>query len=497
MFASDICILGAGPAGCALAVRMAELGHRVCLIERATFPRAHLGESLTPGVLPLLNVLGVREAVEAAGFSRVDAVRVEWGQGPQWRRDPRREGLLVDRGHFDALLLDCAKALGVRVLQPAVLRERRWDADGWHLRIQSNEGSIELNAKFLADACGRAAVLPGRRRHTGGRTLALYAYWRGRRLPLEPRIEAGDDAWYWGVPLPDGSYNTLIFVDFDHFRSAPHVAVTERFRELISRSRIMAGCHDAQAGPVRACDATPYVDENSVTACSIKVGDAALAIDPLSSSGVQKALQNALAGAVVVNTLLRRPDSWEAALRFFRDSLHTASSSHCRWAAALYQEVAQRGGGPFWRERAVGAVSSPGRAQSTMPVHRQLNSDAVFHVSPQLEFVDQPCIDGQFVTVKTALRHPSLDGPMAFLGGWEIGPLVKQLPGGLTPVQIARSWASQVPLDTGLALVSWLVDHDILVPAVFATQDSATLYQAQSGGHEELLESAVSSHAAG
>src|SRR5438445_8236316 len=103
MLVSDICIIGAGPAGSTLAARMAEFGHRVCLIERATFPRAHLGESLSPGVLPLLEVIGARDAVEAAGFFRVREVRMQWDQGPQWRRDPRREGLLVDRGRFDAL----------------------------------------------------------------------------------------------------------------------------------------------------------------------------------------------------------------------------------------------------------------------------------------------------------------------------------------------------------------------------------------------------------
>lgn len=473
MFVSDICVVGAGPAGSALAARMAALGHRVCLVERATFPRPHLGESLTPGVLPLLEVLGAREAVEAAGFSRVDVVRVQWGQGLQWRRDPRREGLLVDRGRFDALLLDHARGLGVHVLQPAILCERRWDGDRWHLRIQTNEGSVELKTRFLADACGRTAILPGRRRRTGCRTLALYAYWRGGHRPVEPRIEAGADAWYWGVPLPDESYNTLVFVDFEHFRGRPCVSVGARFHELIARSGLMAECHEAQAGRVLVTDATPYVDENCVTSCSIKVGDAALAIDPLSSSGVQKAIQNALAGAVVVNTLLRKPDSSTAAFRFFRDSVNNASNSHCRWATEHYLQVAQRGGGPFWQKRAAGAVSSSPPAQSSTSLSRQHISQAIVNVSPQLEFVDLPCIEGEFVTIKTALRHPSLDRPVAFLGGWEMAPLLKEVDRSLSAVQVARSWSNRIPLEAGLALISWLIDRGILVQEAFANRDKA------------------------
>lgn len=464
MFVSDICIVGAGPAGSTLAARMAEFGHRVCLIDRARFPRAHLGESLSPGVLPLLEIISARESVEAAGFLRVRDVRVQWEQGLRWRRDPRREGLLVDRGRFDALLLNRAKELGVHVLQPAIVRETRWDGDEWHLRIQTDAGVVESRTAFLADASGRTAALPARRRRTACRTLALYAYWRGRHLPAEPRIEAGSDAWYWGVPLPDGSYNTLAFVDFENFRSGPRLSLAARFHALIARSGLMEGCEDTRlAGLVQAVDATPYVDETCVTSCSIKVGDAALALDALSSSGVQKAIQNALAGAVVVNTLLHKPDSSAAATSFFRESVNTASNSHCRWAAEHYSQVAQHGGGSFWQDRAIQPASADRPTAPPMTLDQSLCPDAVVQVSPRLEFADLPCIEGQFVTIKTSLCHPNLDSPMAFLGGREIAPLLKHLRGGLTPVQVARSWANHVPLQSGLALVSWLIGRGILV----------------------------------
>jgi flavin-dependent dehydrogenase len=476
MFGSDICIIGAGPAGSTLAARMAEFGHRVCLIERATFPRAHLGESLSPGVLPLLEIIGARESVEAAGFLRVRDVRVQWDQGLRWRRDPRQEGLLVDRGRFDALLLDRAKGLGVHILQPAIVRERRWDGDEWHLRIQTDAGMVELRTRFLADASGRAAALPARRRRTACRTLALYAYWRGNRLPAEPRIEAGSDAWYWGVPLPDGSYNTLAFVDFENFRSGPSSSGAARFHELVARSGLMEGCQDAGlASSIQAADATPYVDETCVTSCSIKVGEAALALDALSSSGVQKAIQNALAGAVVVNTLLRKPDSSVAAIRFFQECVDTASNSHCRWAAEHYRRVAKQGAGAFWQDRAAASMERP--TPPPMTLHQNLLSGAVVHLSAELEFVDLPCIEDKLVTIKTALRHPNLQAPVAFLDGWEMAPLLKQLRGGLMPVEVARSWSSQVPLQSGLALVSWLIGRGILVQEGVPIRAAAKLHE--------------------
>jgi len=461
---ADVCIIGAGPAGSTLAARLATLGHDVCMVERSAFPRSHLGESLTPGVWPLLGMIGARERVEAAGFRRMRNVMVKWDQDLRERQDFGQQGLLVDRGRFDELLLERARALGVRILQPAAVRERRCDKGGWSVHIEARGRTVDLRVAFLADASGRSAGLPARsRRRTGPRTLALYAYWRGHNLPDQPRIEAGTEAWYWGVPLPDGTYNTLVFVDVEHFRGGRPAHLARRFHELIDRSELMAGCRDARlAGRVLAVDATPYIDEQCVTPLSVKVGEAALTLDPLSSSGVQKAMQTALAGAVVVNTLLRKSESSDAALRFYRENLAAASERHRRWAAAHYGVVAMRSGGKFWQDRAAGAQSHPQPASPGAPGEYPL-SEALVELSPQLEFVDLPCIDGEFVAVKPALRHPGLDSPVAYLGNWELAPLLRQLPAGMTPLEIARSWSSRIPLSAGLAIAGWLLGKGILV----------------------------------
>jgi len=108
---SCIAVIGAGPAGCVFAARMAQLGYEVTLVERLAFPRRRLGESLSAGVLPLLETIGARGAVETAGFSRVHVVRTAWVEDEVERRDPDGRGLLVDRGQFDALLLERARAL--------------------------------------------------------------------------------------------------------------------------------------------------------------------------------------------------------------------------------------------------------------------------------------------------------------------------------------------------------------------------------------------------
>jgi flavin-dependent dehydrogenase len=458
-----ICVIGAGPAGSVFSSRMAQLGHDVVLIERATFPRSHLGECLSPGVLPLLEMIGAREAVESAGFRRVRHVLMKWDRDIQERHDSTEQGLLVDRGHFDALLLARARALGVRVLQPASVLERRRDEAGWSLRVDTGGGTLDLRTDFLADASGRSGAVRGRRQSTGRRTFALYAYWRGRSLPAQPRIDAGAGEWSWGVPLPDGRYNTLVFVDADRLRARAASSIAGAFRELIEGSCIMTGSREARLdGPVLATDATPYLDEDSVSPAGIKVGDAACAIDPLSSSGVQKAVQTALAGAIVANTLLRRPGARDAATAFYRDSLRLASERHRGWAAEHYAAVAASRGGKFWDDRAVGPSRPAPRVQHVLDDRR--SPESRIELSPELEFVDMPCIDGDFVVTREALRHPALDAPLAYLGGLEVAPLLRHVRPGMTPLQIARSWSARIPLKSSLAIASWLLDRGILAP---------------------------------
>lgn len=461
----DVCVIGAGPAGTTLAARLAQLGHEVCLVERREFPRKHVGESLSPGVLPLLEMTGAREAVENSGFWPVRRVLVKWEGDFRERRDLGQSGLIVDRGRFDQILLGRARTLGVHVLQPATIRSRTRDSSGWKLRVETPSGIQELHATLLADAGGRSALRRVRRRWTGCRTVALHAYWSGGAVPRVPRIEAGTDAWYWGVPLPDGTYNTFVFVDLEYFRSRTSTSIAELFHGLIGRSELIAGFRNARlVSPVFAVDATPYIDDDSVSPSSIKVGEAALALDPLSSSGVQNAMQTALAGAVVVNTLLRKPESGHAAQLFYRNNLAEASERHTRWASGHYATAAAHRDAAFWKARAT--TAPPDLPAQSVFAGPEVNSagETPLELSPHISFVEQPCIDGDFVALKSVVCHPSLPHPVAYLGGSELAPLLRQLPAGLTRLEIGRYWSSQLPLDRGLAITAWLLGNNVLVP---------------------------------
>ncbi|MCB1635505.1 MAG: tryptophan 7-halogenase, partial [Xanthomonadales bacterium] len=117
----DVLIAGGGPAGCTAAILLARAGWRVALFEKARHPRFHIGESLLPMNLPILERLGVLEAVRDIGVYKAGADFPaddgQWNSFPFHRAlNPSHEhAFQVRRDEFDALLCEQARHAGVDV----------------------------------------------------------------------------------------------------------------------------------------------------------------------------------------------------------------------------------------------------------------------------------------------------------------------------------------------------------------------------------------------
>jgi 2-polyprenyl-6-methoxyphenol hydroxylase-like FAD-dependent oxidoreductase len=83
----DVLVIGGGSAGATAAALLAERGYRVTLLEKAHHPRFHIGESLLPTNLPLLEKLGVADAVKAIGMEKWGAEFVSPLHGANPRND--------------------------------------------------------------------------------------------------------------------------------------------------------------------------------------------------------------------------------------------------------------------------------------------------------------------------------------------------------------------------------------------------------------------------
>ena len=118
----DAIVIGGGPGGSTVATLLARRGCSVVLLERERFPRRHVGESLLPASMPVLEDLGVLDQVEAAGFPKKWGATMVWGADPEpWSwyfKETNRSyphAYQVWRPAFDEILLDNARAAGVDV----------------------------------------------------------------------------------------------------------------------------------------------------------------------------------------------------------------------------------------------------------------------------------------------------------------------------------------------------------------------------------------------
>jgi flavin-dependent dehydrogenase len=299
LFSADVIVLGAGPAGTATAIVCAEAGLRVVLIERRSFPRSAPGETLHPGVLPLLRRLGAEDDILAAGFLRHRGHFVRWdapqqfvpfgedGAGP-WL------GLQAWRPTFDALLLRRARRVGARILQPCRV-ERAIVEGGRVVGVETARGRIR--AAYVIDATGRSRWLVRQLRLAvrtrGPRLTAWYGYVRGECPARDdaPALVADEGGWTWTARVRPRLYQWTRLT----FRGGAPASdwLPPELRGLRP--------HGLRHG----ADVTWRLVGPLAGPGYFVVGDAAAVLDPASSHGVLRALMSGMLAAQAVVQALR------------------------------------------------------------------------------------------------------------------------------------------------------------------------------------------------
>src|SRR5215217_1191764 len=366
----DALVIGGGPGGSTTATMLARKGYRVLLLERERFPREHIGESLLPASMPILEELGVLPAIQAEGFLPKFGATMVWGRDPtawSWyfRETNRRypHAYQVWRPRFDQILLENARAHGVDVREGHNALEVLFEAGrATGVRYTAEAGEATVRAAIVVDASGQGALLGRRlelrRWDVAFQNLAVYGYFAGaRRLPPPDEtnifIESYPHGWFWGIPLHTGVMSVGAVVDRHTGQEGIRAEGALGFlRGQIAQAPAMATMlRDAElvSGPVVIKDWS-YVSDAVTGDGWILVGDAACFIDPLFSSGVHLALSAGVLGAAWVTTALKRPEMAAIAGRVYQE-LYYRQYDHFRAMARLFYASNQTVESYFWEAR--------------------------------------------------------------------------------------------------------------------------------------------------
>ncbi|MBM7061981.1 FAD-dependent monooxygenase [Pseudomonas sp. UL073] len=421
-----ILVLGAGPAGAAVALGLRRLGYEVCVVSE--WRRFAALEGVSQRVLDGLRHAGLTRALASAAAP--SPRRVDWNGASQ----VLNQEFLLDRPRFDAALRDDLRAAGVELIEARV-RQIDSGADGHRVALESG---ATLTADFLVEARGRQAPLAGGRRR-GPETLSLLNRWQQAPGPAASAVESLVDGWAWMARLADGRCYWQLTLDAANAELPGKEQLAAYCAQRRSQSALVQelfGAAALQASELHARSSTAILFHEASGTNWLRVGDAAMAVDPLSGNGIFQSLSSALQAPAVINTLLRHPERGELARHFHQQRVEQLFLRFARTGRDFYALEQRWNEQPFWRERRHWPDSAPMHAAADFS---------------QVHVVRAPVICGD--AIDEAEVVVTADQPLGIwhVQGVAVAPLVRALQGGagldralrdLPPAQQAmlRAW---------------------------------------------------------
>lgn len=348
----DVAIIGGGPAGSTAATLLAKAGRKVVVLEKETFPRFHIGESLLPRSMATLERLGVMPKIEAAGFVKKFGAQIASGCGEKESHFYFKDGFRprgdyafqVTRAEFDKILLDHARESGADVREGVTVTRVEFSEE--EAELATSAGPV--SARYLIDCSGRHTVIGSQHQlkspYEGLHKFAVYAHYENVDRPdgidgTLTRMVRTKDRWFWMIPLSASKMSIGVVMDTADFRALkqePEKVLEDSLRGL----PVMAGrmARSERCTPVYASGDYSYHNAALHGQRWVMAGDAAGFIDPIFSSGIFLAILGAEQAADAVDAALDVPRRAPALFGRYQRRMRKVMKIYLDFVRAWYRQ---------------------------------------------------------------------------------------------------------------------------------------------------------------
>lgn len=370
----DVAIIGAGPGGTTVASFLKKFMPQldVCIIEKETFPRDHVGESQLPAVSKVLHEMGAWDQVEAAQFPVKLGASYTWGKTSEpwvfgfipaseigsldrpgkyegWRQ---RVAFQVDRSKYDKILLDHAQALGVTMMQPKSVTGIEFDDSQAGKPIKTlklNDGS-SIEAKYYVDASGNSAVV---RRQLGIRVdapsllknVAFWDYWTSPGLntqllenqTIRVLIRSVPYGWIWYIALSQDRTSVGLVCNAEYYKRSgkrPEELYADAIQQAPTINQLLASAKST--GEISAASDWSYVAEQAYGENWFLVGESLGFADPILAAGLTLTQTGAQHLAYTILDLIRGKKDRQWLLDQYHQTQTRRVRQHIKFAEYWY-----------------------------------------------------------------------------------------------------------------------------------------------------------------